>query len=190
MKKLIFINSLLMLASACLLIQCSKKEPLPTKQAVSKTTQNIQPQPQAACNCGSLSPNCSALPCVNKLLGGNNSKTFSITWISCVDPDPSNTYCNGFGINGTTSTLKLCYMPGSCDHIIAQITNPPSCLSCLPNPYCISLVVSCSDADHFTFGGNETFPNDIITVTIAADPKISITCGPPGNFSNCSGSLK
>jgi hypothetical protein len=189
MKKIVFISSALLALTTCvLLLQCNTKAPnsaIPSPKVSKPST----PQPQAACNCGTKPTGCSGMECIDKLFGGQNSKTFTITWLSCVDPNPSNSYCNGLNIQGTTSTLKLCYQPGSCDHVIAMISNPPSCLTCLPNPYCISLLVSCADADHFTMAGNETFPNDIITVTIAADPKISVTCGTPGNSYNCSGSF-
>jgi hypothetical protein len=190
MKKMLFLSSaILALSVSVLLLQCSKKEPDSSSPAAPKVNRTTLPLIQGACNCGTLPPNCPALSCINKLLGGQNSKLFTITWGSCVDPDPSDTYCNGLSIGGTTSTLKLCYMPGSCDHIVAMISNPPSCLPCIPDPYCISLLVNCSDANHFTIAGNETFPSQSITVFIAADPKITVTCGPPGDSFNCSGTF-
>lgn len=189
MKKILFTSTaLLALTFYVLLLECSKKDP-PKMQDTNKPSLIKPPQPQAACNCGTKPSGCSGMACVDKLFGGQNSKTFNVTWTSCVNPDPSNSYCNGLDIQGTTSTLTLCYMPGSCDHIIAKITNPPSCLPCLPNPYCIALAITCSDADHYNFAGNETYPDNVITVSVTADPKITVTCGPPGVPYDCVGNL-
>jgi hypothetical protein len=189
MKKILILSSLLLLTATSLLVQCRKKDSETSAPVKPLASNKILPAPQGSCNCGSK-PACTGFSCVDKLLDGKDSKTFTISWETCVNPDPSNSYCNGPAINGNTSTIKLCYLPGSCTHITAIISNPPSCLPCIPDPYCISLVVKCHGQNDFDLGGNETFPDNIITVTISSDPKISITCGPQGSGYNCSGTMQ
>jgi hypothetical protein len=167
MKKLFTLSGILLIAGACLLLQCRKKESDTTNPVPPKVDRTGLPTPQGSCNCGSKPSGCSGLDCVDKLFGGKDSKTFTVDWQGCVDPDPSNTYCNGPLISGTVSTLKLCYN-GSCDHITAILSNPPSCLPCLPDPYCISLGISCQKND-FTFTGSEIFPRGSITVMISCN---------------------
>jgi hypothetical protein len=191
MKKLLILSSaLLALSVSVLLLQCSTKGPdsIMSKPKVSRPS---TPQPQAVCNCGPKPLGCSGIECVDKLLGGQSSKTFTVEWKSCVTPDPSNTYCNGYGVTGTYSSVKLCYLPGSCTQIIAIISNPPSCLPCLPDPYCTTLNIECHGANDFDLLGNNTYPNNgNITVSITSDPKISVTCGALGNNYNCYGNLQ
>ncbi len=191
MKKIVLALSVVSVLFAAVLWSCSKTQaPLPAKELAA-----IPPVAAAvgACNCGNAPTNCKDfVTCVERLIGkGATSKTFTVNWASCVSPDPSDRFCNGFGISGAKSTLKICYLPNSCDHVTAIISNPPSCLPCLSNPYCIPLAANCGNST-FTFSNLELDPlsNTSIRVTITGDPKIAVTCSDSqGNNYNCVGDL-
>jgi len=190
MKKIILFLSLFLVIAITGFWSCSKKEQEPVQEVKAIIPPN--PSPQGACDCGSKPTGCNDfVNCVKKLIGNGNSKSFTCNWESCVNPDPGNTYCNGFGVSSEVSTVTICYLPGSCSHVTFRIDNPPSCLPCLPDPYCIPLAVNCN-GESYTFSNTEVdpFTNASITVTISGDPKISISCGDgAGNFYNCVGEI-
>ncbi len=199
-KPILFAGICPLLISAIVFWKCSQETPKPSKTTIFSSSnvnkEGVSPAPQGTCTCGPKPSGCpDFVNCLSKLIGNGNSKTFKVTWESCVDPDPGNTSCNGFGISGAVSTLTICYTPGKseCTDVTCVLANPPSCLPCLANTTCIQLGIQCNTAKNtFALIGNELNPitNINTTVTISGDPKVTVTCGQGGDNYSCTGSLQ
>jgi hypothetical protein len=165
---------------------CSKPDTLPETDT---TGMNKFVQVQDACDCGSK-PSCPAdrIACIENLLGtGNTTRNFILHWQSCASPYSS-------GIVSETSNVTVCYSPASptvCSSITFKITNPPSYLPCVPDPFCMPLTLTC-EGNSWTFSSIAIDPfGASVSVTITNDPVVTITCSSgDGNFYNCVGEIQ
>jgi hypothetical protein len=197
MKKNSIVSFVCLLAAVAFMWACNREEtnPQPLKTTIYSSSRAGDTKPQGTCTCGTKPNNCADfVNCLSKLIGSGNSKTFTINWKSCVNPDPSNKDCNGFGVQGTKSKATICYTPGAnaCNSVTCIISNPPDCLPCLPQTFCIQLGLQCNTAKNtFDLLGTDTnlATGIVYTVTISSDPKITVTCGLPGTSYNCTGEL-
>ncbi len=193
MKPTNFIRILAFTATSMLLWTCSKTD-IKTSPLASRIVQRPAASSMngpAACNCGTQPKGCATfVNCVKKLLGTENSITWTANWANCSTPNPADQACSGVAIEGESSVVTVCYMPGSCSELTCKITSPPTCLPCLPDIFCLPLTPSCNnkdDAYEGTFFDPTT--NFRIDVTISADPKIAVTCGVAPDNISCNATL-
>lgn len=123
------------------------------------------------CSCiAGIPSNCE--DCISKdLMHGKQEAIYTVYWDNCT-PDNS---CDG----NTSTSVKFCFAdPFDCKKIRMQIDNPPSCLPCIPNPFCIEGDAVCSGSNGNAFSYVYTDVNTGISysVTFTGDPKIKVCC--------------
>jgi len=146
-------------------IRCNRDD---KKEKVSITSKIVN---KSAGGCACLTsppPNCDK--CVSEdLMKGKAEATFTVSWDNC-SPDQT---CDG------TSAVKFCYAnPLDCSILRMQIDYPPSCLPCVPNPFCIEGKVTCGGekGNSFTYTYRDPNTGYNYSLTLTGDPKLKLCC--------------
>jgi hypothetical protein len=151
------ISAVFLLVYSC--SQNTKDDSKPT------AAQNTLGKAKGSCNCYSNPANCP--DCVNDLMKGKDKAIYTIRWDAC---DNS---CNVSG----TSTVTFCYGDAyDCKIIAMQIDNPPPCLPCIPDPYCVVGTVDCQNGNTASFTYKDPDNQTEYAVTFVGDPKFTLTC--------------
>lgn len=192
MKKAPLSTVFLITISSIILLSCSKKTPpvIPKFQPALTKGSYTPGNVSGACDCGPAPSGCSDfVTCARKFIGSGNSKLFNLYWKSCAGP-----VCT-FAGPGPVSTANFCFIQNTCDKLNCIITPIPDCLPCLPDPFCITLQMKCKStlfSNNYALTGTYIDPSTGETwhVDITDDPKITVSCGFPGNEESCSGELR
>lgn len=137
-----------------------------------------------ACQCPlNYVPECADNCIKDDLMKGNAQQFYTIKWSSCTNN----------GCAGTTSTVKFCYAdPSDCKKLQVEISNPPSCLPCIPNPMCIEGTAYCDGGNAVTVSYTDPVTSTFYTFTFTGDPKVHLCCQNQSTGQNlcCDGDLE